>query len=98
MNRTFLSPLLVALLLVAMAAPACAQQRTISDEQKQALKDRLQAADSNGDGMIDKAEAQAKLPRIAKGFDKLDANADGKLSPEEMRAMATQMSERHRNR
>jgi Ca2+-binding EF-hand superfamily protein len=97
MNNSSASVFLIAALLLACAAPACAQ-RTLSDEQKQALQDRLRAADSNGDGLIDRAEAEANLPRIAKNFDKLDANGDGKLSPEEMRAMATQLGERRRNR
>ncbi|WP_454832813.1 hypothetical protein [Pseudoxanthomonas wuyuanensis] len=97
MKNSIASTLMLTAVLLACAAPACAQ-RTLSDEQKQALQDRLKAADANDDGLIDRAEAEAKLPRLAKHFDKLDANSDGKLSPEEMRAMATQMAERRRNR
>lgn len=39
--------------------------------------------DTNGDGVIDRAEA-AKAPRLAAQFDTLDKNKDGKLSREEM--------------
>lgn len=39
--------------------------------------------DTNGDGVIDRAEA-AKAPRLAAQFDTLDANKDGKLSREEL--------------
>jgi len=39
--------------------------------------------DSNGDGVVDRAEA-AKHPRLAGKFDELDKNKDGKLAKEEM--------------
>jgi Ca2+-binding EF-hand superfamily protein len=97
MNNSSAYTLMLATVLLACAAPACAQ-RTLSDDQRQALQERLKAADTNGDGLIDRTEAEANLPRLAKHFDKLDANGDGKLSPEEMRAMAAQMAERRRNR
>jgi Ca2+-binding EF-hand superfamily protein len=74
---------------------ACAQAQ-LSDDQKQAALERMQAADTDQDGMIDKAEAEAKLPRIAKHFDKLDSNGDGKLSPEEFKATASKFAGRRR--
>jgi Ca2+-binding EF-hand superfamily protein len=42
-------------------------------------------ADVNKDGFIDKAEA-ANLPRLAKHFDQLDADKDGRVSQAEMQA------------
>lgn len=77
------------------AGVACAQAQ-LSDEQKQAALERMQAADTNQDGLIDKAEADAKLPRIARNFDKLDSNGDGKLSPDEFKAMASKFAGRRR--
>jgi len=53
--------------------------------------ERLKAADTNGDGLISKAEAQAALPRLYKHFDQIDANHDGQVSPEELRAAHQQM-------
>lgn len=47
---------------------------------------RLKAADTNGDGLISKAEAQAALPRLYAHFDQIDTNHDGQISPEELRA------------
>ncbi|MDR6842674.1 hypothetical protein [Pseudoxanthomonas sacheonensis] len=81
--------------LILFSGIACAQQ-SISDEQKQAALERLQGADANKDGFIDKTEAEAKLPRVAKNFDKLDSNRDGRLSPEEFRAMASKFASRSR--
>jgi len=43
----------------------------------------LSRLDTNGDGVIDRAEA-AKSPRLAQDFDKLDKNKDGKLSKDEL--------------
>jgi hypothetical protein len=47
--------------------------------------ERLRAADTNGDGMISREEAKA-LPRLAGHFDELDADKNGQLTAEEMRA------------
>lgn len=76
--------------LLAVSIDAMAQQA--SAEQKQAALERLQAADTNKDGSIDKAEADAGLPRVAKNFDKLDVDNDGRLSPDEFKAMAAKFA------
>ncbi len=44
---------------------------------------RFAALDHNGDGYLDKSEVSGKL---AENFDKIDANHDGKLSRDELRA------------
>ena len=72
MSRSILLPLATTLSIFALvAAPVGAQQRTLTEEQKAKLQERLKAADANG---------------------------DGRLSPDEMRAMATQLAERRRPR
>jgi Ca2+-binding EF-hand superfamily protein len=45
----------------------------------------LRAADTNGDGMISREEAKA-LPRLAKHFDQIDADKNGQITAEEMKA------------
>jgi Ca2+-binding EF-hand superfamily protein len=60
------------------------------------MMDKLKAADANGDGYIDRAEADARLPRVAKNFDQLDANQDGKLSNDELREAANMARQRFR--
>ena len=47
----------------------------------------LRAADKDGDGALSKAEAEAAgMKRLVENFDRLDANKDGKVTREEMRA------------
>jgi Ca2+-binding EF-hand superfamily protein len=58
------------------------------------MAERLKAADTNGDGLISRAEAAA-LPRIAKHFDEIDANKDGQVSKEELRAFHEQKQAAH---
>ena len=48
-------------------------------------KQRVEKLDTNGDGVISRAEA-GKAPRLAKSFDAIDANKDGQLSKEELAA------------
>ncbi|MBL8382998.1 MAG: EF-hand domain-containing protein [Burkholderiales bacterium] len=49
--------------------------------------ERMKAADKDGDGALSKAEAEAAgMKRLVENFDKLDANKDGKVTREEMRA------------
>jgi Ca2+-binding EF-hand superfamily protein len=49
------------------------------------MAERLKQADTNGDGMISREEAKA-LPRIAAHFDEIDANHDGQITADELRA------------
>jgi hypothetical protein len=58
--------------------------------------ERLKAADTNGDGLISLAEAQAALPRLAKHFDAIDANHDGQVSADELKAARAQRREKMR--
>ena len=45
----------------------------------------LQKIDADGNGMISRAEAQASL-ELAAAFDIIDANHDGQITPDELRA------------
>lgn len=81
---------LVVALTAAVITPALAQ----SGDRAAKMQERLKAADTNGDGLIDRSEAEAGLPRVAEHFDKLDADGDGKLSRDELQKMREQMRQR----
>jgi Ca2+-binding EF-hand superfamily protein len=56
-----------------------------ADHQARAAE-RFKHADTDGDGAISRAEAEKNAPRLAKKFDAIDANKDGKLTQDELRA------------
>lgn len=87
--------LTVVLALAALSSAACAQ-RQLNADQREAIRERWQAADRNGDGAIDRAEAEAGLPRVYTHFDRLDTDGDGRLTAEELRAMADAARARRR--
>jgi Ca2+-binding EF-hand superfamily protein len=61
------------------------QKGNNADRQAKAAE-RFKHADTNGDGKISRAEAEKNAPRLAKKFDAIDANKDGQLTQEELRA------------
>ena len=76
--------ILAAFAAIALGAVATA---TLADpgQGRGALLERIKAADTNADGLLSRSEAAA-LPRIAEHFDEIDANKDGQVSFEELRA------------
>ena len=55
-------------------------------ERQAKAAERFKHADTNGDGKISRAEAEKNAPRLAKKFDAIDANKDGQLTQDELRA------------
>ena len=55
-------------------------------ERRAKTAERFRHADTDGDGAISRAEAEKNAPRLAKKFDQIDANKDGKLTQDELRA------------
>lgn len=50
--------------------------------------EQFKAADRDGDGALSRAEAgDANLSRVVDNFERLDANSDGKVTRNEMRAL-----------
>lgn len=74
-------------LLLTAAALVSASTLVLADggHQRGAMIERLKAADTNGDGMLSRAEAAA-LPRLAERFDAIDANRDNQVTFDELRA------------
>ena len=85
---------LTAAALASAAVIAIAAPEGAGGHRHGAMVERLKAADTNGDGLISRDEAQA-LPMIAKHFDEIDTNHDGQLSPDELRAFHEKMRAQH---
>src|SRR5262245_18516719 len=56
--------------------------------------ERWKSADTDGDGRISRAEAEASSPRFAEHFQKLDKDGDGYVAGDEIQAMREQWHER----
>ena len=75
----------IGLTMLALASAATIAVAAPEGGHRGGMMERLKAADTNGDGLISRAEAAA-LPRLAERFEQIDANRDGQVSFEELRA------------
>jgi Ca2+-binding EF-hand superfamily protein len=57
------------------------------EQMREHAVERFKAADANGDGGIDLAEAQTGMPKLAEKFSAVDANNDGKVTAEELKSL-----------
>ena len=81
---------LLLLLVLSPLAAAAVDQPVANPDQKlrQEWEQRFRAADVNHSRSLDRDEAQAGLPKIlSRNFDRIDTNADGLITPEELWAM-----------
>ena len=69
-----------------LAAWHKAHKGEMREKMAQRFDAKFKAADKDGDGALTKEEAQAGMPRLAKNFDQIDANHDGKVTEDEIRA------------
>jgi NAD(P)-dependent dehydrogenase (short-subunit alcohol dehydrogenase family) len=53
-----------------------------------AIAERFAAADTNHDGKLTLAEAEAGMPRVAANFSKIDADGSGTVTLAEIEALA----------
>ena len=62
---------------------------------KQRAEEWFKKVDTDGDGTISRAEAEANAPRLAKHFDEIDTDHDGTITPAELKAFHKSMHEQH---
>ncbi len=67
-------------------------------DKKAQAEQRFKRADADGNGTISRAEAQQSSPRLARNFERFDANKDGQLTLEEMAAARKVFFERRQSR
>ncbi len=100
MNRTLIFTALALATGLALAqapAPAGGEGREARmAEMRERMDARFAAADKDGNGRIDPAEASAVGERFGKHFERMDANKDGGVDRAEMAAAARHMHERRR--
>lgn len=58
------------------------------EKQDKEIEEKFKAADKDHDGKLTLAEAKAGMPRIAKGFDKIDKDKKGFVTVEQIKAFA----------
>jgi hypothetical protein len=85
--------ILTALALASAASLVFADEGAQPAHHRGMMKEKLHAADTNGDGLISRQEAAA-LPMLAKHFDDIDANHDGQISKDELKAHFQAMHQR----
>ena len=76
---------------IAFAQDAGTERGARHAEQQARAQARFAAADKDGNGRIDRTEAQAVGERMAKHFDRMDANKDGGIDRAEMAAVRHKM-------
>ena len=69
-----------ALALLSVVSPLGTLRADIDPDTLATLKSRFAAADKNGDGKLTREECQAGMPRIYRGFDKIDSGNKGYIT------------------
>jgi Ca2+-binding EF-hand superfamily protein len=85
-----LSPLKLTLgLAFACAVLAAPLAQAAADPKRDAeLETRFKAADKDNDGCLTRQEAEAGMPRVAKGFDKIDSAKKGCITVDQIKVFA----------
>ena len=71
---------LMGFLMLGTAAHAQAPNAARLEKARTELQKRFEAADTNKDGKLTREEAQAKMPKVYKNFDAIDAGHAGTIS------------------
>jgi len=98
-TRLTLALLLAGATLPALAQttpPAGARTEERRARMEQALNQRFNQADSNHDGLLQMAEAQAGMPKVAQNFAAIDTEGQGAVTLDQIKAyMVQRIAEKH---
>ncbi len=70
----------------------------IGEELRNRPAERARQADGDRDGALSREEADKSLPGLARHFDRIDADRNGSVSPEEVRAFREQRRQQRMDR
>jgi EF hand len=85
MRRIFGLALSAGLLAACGASPVVAPEPS-QDEPRDRARQRWDAADTDRNGRLSRAETQASMPGIYDRFDRFDVNGDGEIATDEAHA------------
>jgi hypothetical protein len=68
------------------AYPDHAEIESRRQKMRERMKERMQQADTDNDNSLTRAEAEENMPGVARHFDQFDANHDGVITYEELKA------------
>lgn len=72
------------------------ERREIREMRRERMREKFEAADKNGDHALSREEAGRATPRLRENFDNVDANKDGRATPDEIRAFRRERAKMRR--
>ena len=81
-------PLIASKFLTAVIFAALVWSAAADDTRNEQIAERFAEADTNHDGQLTLAEAEAGMPRVAANFNRIDADHSGTVTLAEIEALA----------
>ena len=72
------------------------ERRELREMRRERIREKFEAADKDGDHALSREEAGRSAPRLHDNFDNVDANKDGKATPDEIRAFRRERAKMRR--
>ena len=84
-SHSIIRTLVLASALLVSTGSAIGQTKPLDPKLAAEIDQKAKAADKNGDGKLTKAELEAGMPRVAKGFDMMDADKKGYVTVDQIK-------------
>ena len=72
------------------------ERREIREQRREKIRERFNDADQDSDRALSRDEVGRAAPRLQENFDNIDANRDGKATPDEIRAFRRERAKMRR--